>query len=155
MKEVYVYRLPNDSLADIGKKIDSAAVEAGVILSAKKRKVLLTACVRNGEVLVKGAELKAHKELDRVTISVFTDTRTLLNSTKVEKKYFSLDEVISDFKPVREPNFNEFWMAQEKIDKGSYNLVPQEIGLPKGSIEKLIGKQLTWEDEPVELKEVK
>jgi hypothetical protein len=25
--------------------------------------------------------------------------------------------------------------------------------LPKGSIEKLIGKKLTWEDEPVELKE--
>ncbi len=96
MKEVYVHRLPNDSMADIGKKIDNAAVEAGVILSAKKRKVLLTACVRNGEVLVKGAELKAHKELDRVTISVFTDTRTLLNSTKVEKRYFSLDEVISD-----------------------------------------------------------
>ena len=25
--------------------------------------------------------------------------------------------------------------------------------LPKGSIEKLIGRKLTWEDEPVELKE--
>ncbi len=96
MKEVYVHRLPNDSLADIGKKIDSAAVEAGVILSAKKRKVLLTTCIRDGEVSVKGAEMKAYKELDRVTISVFTNTRTLLNSTKVEKRYFSLDEVISD-----------------------------------------------------------
>ena len=28
-----------------------------------------------------------------------------------------------------------------------------KITLPKGSIEKLIGKKLTWEDEPVELKE--
>jgi len=27
------------------------------------------------------------------------------------------------------------------------------IPIPKGSIEKLIGKKLTWEDEPVELKE--
>lgn len=27
------------------------------------------------------------------------------------------------------------------------------IPLPKGSIEKLIGRKLTWEDEPVELKE--
>jgi len=27
------------------------------------------------------------------------------------------------------------------------------IRLPKGSIEKLIGKKLTWEDEPVELKD--
>ncbi len=96
MKEVYVHRLPNDSLADIGKKIDNAAVEAGVILSAKKRKVLLTACVRDGEVLVKGAEIKAHKELDRVTISVFTNTRTLLNSTKVEKRFYNIDEVIND-----------------------------------------------------------
>ena len=36
-----------------------------------------------------------------------------------------------------------YWKRQE----GS------EIWLPKGSIEKLIGKKLTWEDEPVELKE--
>ena len=28
-----------------------------------------------------------------------------------------------------------------------------EILLPKGSIRKLIGRDLTWEDEPVELKE--
>ncbi len=27
------------------------------------------------------------------------------------------------------------------------------VELPKGSIEKLIGRKLTWEDEPVELKE--
>ena len=26
-------------------------------------------------------------------------------------------------------------------------------GVPKGSIEKLIGRKLTWEDEPLELKE--
>ncbi len=29
----------------------------------------------------------------------------------------------------------------------------ERIKLPKGSIEKLIGKKLTWEDNPVELKE--
>ena len=28
-----------------------------------------------------------------------------------------------------------------------------EIALPKGSIKKLIGRDLTWEDNPVELKE--
>ena len=28
-----------------------------------------------------------------------------------------------------------------------------EISLPKGSIRKLIGRDLTWEDNPVELKE--
>lgn len=27
------------------------------------------------------------------------------------------------------------------------------VELPKGSIKKLIGRDLTWEDEPVELKE--
>ena len=29
----------------------------------------------------------------------------------------------------------------------------QGFQLPKGSIKKLIGKELTWKDEPVELKE--
>ena len=28
-----------------------------------------------------------------------------------------------------------------------------KMALPKGSIEKLIGRELTWQDEPVELKE--
>lgn len=32
-------------------------------------------------------------------------------------------------------------------DEGSY------IELPKGSIKKLIGRELSWDDEPVELKE--
>lgn len=36
------------------------------------------------------------------------------------------------------------WMVNKESDK---------FPLPKGSIEKLIGKKLTWEDEPVELKE--
>lgn len=96
MKEVYVHRLPNDSMADIGKKIDSAAVEAGVILSAKKRKVLITACIRNGECIVKSVVAKAHKELDRVSLSVYTDTRDLINSKKVEKRFYNIDEVIND-----------------------------------------------------------
>lgn len=33
------------------------------------------------------------------------------------------------------------------------NKKTEGIELAKGSIEKLIGKKLTWEDEPVELKE--
>jgi len=40
----------------------------------------------------------------------------------------------------------EFWQAEDNDDF-------RTISLPKGSIEKLIGKKLTWEDEPVELKE--
>lgn len=35
-------------------------------------------------------------------------------------------------------------------DQG-YSLSPQ-VELPKGSIKKLIGRELTWGDEPVELK---
>lgn len=31
--------------------------------------------------------------------------------------------------------------------------VDAEISLPKGTIKKLIGRDLTWEDNPVELKE--
>lgn len=96
MKEVYVHRLPNDSMADIGKKIDNAAVEAGVILSAKKRKILITTCIRNGECVIKSAVAKAHKELDRVSMSVYSDTRDLVNSKKVEKRFYNIDEVIND-----------------------------------------------------------
>ena len=33
------------------------------------------------------------------------------------------------------------------------SLLDSVIKLPKGSIKKLIGRKLTWEDEPVELKE--
>lgn len=32
-------------------------------------------------------------------------------------------------------------------------MAKSDISLPKGSIKKLIGRDLTWEDNPVELKE--
>ena len=51
-------------------------------------------------------------------------------------------EVITESKPFREVTI---WQT----DDGTNN----SVDLPKGSIEKLIGKKLTWEDEPVELKE--
>lgn len=49
------------------------------------------------------------------------------------------DEYVWGDKPRRMGN--EFWIH--------YQLIEQ---LPKGSIEKLINRKLTWEDEPVELK---
>lgn len=52
------------------------------------------------------------------------------------------EEYIYDSKPKR---CLDFW----KTTSGEC------VKLPKGSIEKLIGKKLTWEDEPVELKEEK
>lgn len=51
------------------------------------------------------------------------------------------DEVIFDFKPYRYNDF--FWV----VDDGD------DIYIPKGTIKKLIGKELSWQDEPVELKE--
>ena len=50
------------------------------------------------------------------------------------------EEAIYEELPYRE---EEYW------DPSYYN--PTFIVLPKGSIAKLIGRELTWEDEPVEL----
>jgi hypothetical protein len=51
------------------------------------------------------------------------------------------DEVIFDFEPYR---WNDsFWVED----------IADDIYLPKGTIKKLIGRDLTWSDEPVELKE--
>ena len=50
------------------------------------------------------------------------------------------NEVIFDFEPYR---WNDFLWGE---DTGNY------IYLPKGTIKKLIGRDLTWSDEPVELK---
>lgn len=44
----------------------------------------------------------------------------------------------------------DFWY--DEVDDGGA-IYDTEISLPKGSIKKLIGRDLTWEDEPVELKE--
>ena len=43
-----------------------------------------------------------------------------------------------------------FWYDEAEYGGVFYDT---EISLPKGSIKKLIGKDLTWEDNPVELKE--
>ena len=41
--------------------------------------------------------------------------------------------------------YDDFEIGDERFDS--------EISLPKGSIKKLIGRELSWEDNPVELKE--
>ena len=51
------------------------------------------------------------------------------------------------------------WVYSEKPHKNKrdssevWSCNDDAVYLPKGSIEKLIGKKLTWEDEPVELEE--
>lgn len=42
------------------------------------------------------------------------------------------------------------WCGHWEYLEEVYN-VPIEIELPKGTVYKLLGKELTWDDEPVEL----
>jgi hypothetical protein len=50
-------------------------------------------------------------------------------------------ECVYSYKPSREwYNESELWMAHSDF-----------VELPKGSIKKLIGRELTWDDEPVEI----
>ena len=55
-------------------------------------------------------------------------------------------EYIANNKPTR--NFFE-WEGWENTDGESCTL----IRIPSGTIEKLIGRKLTWEDDPVDLDE--
>lgn len=67
-------------------------------------------------------------------------------------------EGIFAFRPFRtDPNRSlyklwepEYWSDEDVSDYGNEDT---GISLPKGSIKKLIGRDLTWNDEPVELKE--
>lgn len=88
----------------------------------------------------------------------------------VVNKYGS--EYITDWKPFRdkkkimvpdgeEEDYQGHFFSPAYKHNGQYediwdfedNFRIPKIKLPKGSIKKLIGKELTWEDEPVELKE--
>lgn len=53
-------------------------------------------------------------------------------------------------KEKREWIFNAF--PEKLIEFGYWTSDEDFIELPKGSIKKLIGRTLTWEDEPVEIK---
>ena len=55
-------------------------------------------------------------------------------------------EIICD-DPSREPMDDDGWCSPYYWD--AYN----RVEIPKGTIEKLIGRELTWSDEPVDLKD--
>ncbi len=55
-------------------------------------------------------------------------------------------EMIFSVKPHRD-NYTPFWVYGYYVDRDCVS-----IELPSGSIAKLIGRELTWEDEPVEIK---
>lgn len=54
-------------------------------------------------------------------------------------------EVIWYFKPVRDEFFKQ-WISKERYPYDAF------VELPKGSIEKLIGRKMSWEEEPFEYK---
>lgn len=54
-------------------------------------------------------------------------------------------EYVYDYKPIRRGYLT--WGQKRKNGEN----IGDAVELPKGSIKKLIGKDLTWEDEPVEL----
>lgn len=67
-------------------------------------------------------------------------------------------EGIFTFKPYRKDYNRSLYKLYEPTywsdkDASKYGNEDTEIKLPKGTIKKLIGKDLTWEDNPVELKE--
>lgn len=60
-------------------------------------------------------------------------------------------EIISGVEPIR---CGERWDCDEEIYYGSEpDYINSSFAIPKGSIKKLIGRDITWENEPVELKE--
>lgn len=62
---------------------------------------------------------------------------------------FNGTETISPDKPIRD--FRE-WACYKDVEiESEHGEMDFTIPLPKGTIRKLIGKELTWEDDPVEL----
>lgn len=59
--------------------------------------------------------------------------------------FVAVDKSGAEFVYTKKPRRSTFWRYWYPNDC-SY------VKIPKGSIKKLIGKELTWEDEPVELK---
>lgn len=68
---------------------------------------------------------------------------------------YSGEELIFFNKPHRKISKNEFYFNEN--DMFEHEWIDDKfcgcINLPKGSIKRLIGKDLSWSDEPVELKE--
>ena len=65
--------------------------------------------------------------------------------------WVAVDSLGNEYIYANKPVFDSgYWCDVITIDHYYYDT---EIHLPKGTIKKLIGKDLTWQDEPVELKE--
>lgn len=60
-------------------------------------------------------------------------------------------ELIYKSRPTRMKN-SGIWIGKFISSNGFDEMFEEPIELPVGTIKKLIGKELTWKDEPVELK---
>lgn len=102
-------------------------------------------CVnKNGEELICQNEPDRWGDIRKETSSSFgtlnksTDKRYVTNPAKSwEIRLLKFEEL-------------SYWKDTEIINMGEY-YISYIIHLPNGSIEKLIGKTLAWEDEPVEI----
>ena len=63
---------------------------------------------------------------------------------KEKNKVISYNDTIMEY---------DHWIQYHE-DTPKWGLFPRWIYLPKGTIEKLIGKKLTWEDDPVKIEDV-
>lgn len=69
-----------------------------------------------------------------------------VNFFSMEESPLELKERIFDDEPRKAPN--EIW----NVPYANPGVETIGIGLPRGTIKKLIGRELTWNDEPVEIK---
>lgn len=67
----------------------------------------------------------------------------LFRAIYLKKKYYNLVEISDKID-------GYFWC--DIFNDSQLGAMNASITLPKGTIKKLIGRELTWEDEPVELK---
>ena len=96
LKEIYVYETKGESLTETSERIDLAAKEVGVNLSTRKRRILMREMAREGKVSIFRGEPKLYKDVDGTNIRILSGTQSRLNAKKVEKRFASYDDVISD-----------------------------------------------------------
>ena len=63
--------------------------------------------------------------------------------------WLAVDEAGSEWRYERKPYRDSDWCSGSWIAKGTSH----SEKLPTGSIEELIGREMTWDDEPYELRE--
>lgn len=95
-KEIYVYEKKGESLTETSERIDLAAKKAGVNLSTRKRRILMREMAKEGKVSIFRGEPKLYKDVDGTNIRILSGTQSRLNAKKVEKRFASYDDVISD-----------------------------------------------------------